>query len=567
MQFTIRLAILPILVLAVSPVFGERIGLVIGSNYTGNQAGIPPLELTETDARLMEDTLKQKGTFDSVKVLLAREVTASNVKKEIDGIAAKAGKDDTVVVYFSGHGTMQQDSSAPNGYRNYLIMFNRPHLSDEMLDGWLSEIDSPKTVLIMDACFSGGIADRGRKGVGDVPIPAGQAGVVLENQSSAMFTERVIVASSAANETSVEVHGTINHGLFTYYFSQGMDPKNGDMNRDKSVTILEAFEWSKKRVTNMAMRLKKRQNPQVAGRAAGVVVTGREPEPPKVEEVAQAPTTSQPTFPPPVPAQAEPVQETPANEPVQVVQVTQAPVTTQEPPPQTGTGAVTGNYTIITTIYRSMLAGPAPMDPAEKLRRMKAGDRDRNIRVALSGKEIPARVEWVDEKGLATISGETIPLGNYSSHGRLKKNQVAVIHLNGVPAGVQAMAISAEGYPILTDRVAVEKGDEGKLMIVASLSGYGSIQGKVFHKNFDTPLAGQSIWMPTVEAPNVIHKVVSQSDGSFWFLNLPPGEHYYIKPSFAEETPLDNKQLEVKDGQVTTVDVVLKAPLRIGSGR
>jgi hypothetical protein len=63
--------------------------------------------------------------------------------------------------------------------------------------------------------------------------------------------------------------------------------------------------------------------------------------------------------------------------------------------------------------------------------------------------------------------------------------------------------------------------------------------------------------MPTVTGVNIIYKMKTTKDGSFWFLNLPPGDYYQLKVSFLENLDLDNSFLKVRAGEVTKVDVVL----------
>jgi protoheme ferro-lyase len=118
----------------------KRIAVIFGTNYKGNDAGIPPLGLCEADAKLMEQSLKQYGEFDEAKVYLGHMVTASNVKKALEDLAKTTTKDDIIFLYFSGHGTYQRDSSAPNGLRNYIIMYTRPHVSDKELNDWMEGI-------------------------------------------------------------------------------------------------------------------------------------------------------------------------------------------------------------------------------------------------------------------------------------------------------------------------------------------------------------------------------------------------------------------------------------------
>jgi hypothetical protein len=126
-----------------------------------------------------------------------------------------------------------------------------------------------------------------------------------------------------------------------------------------------------------------------------------------------------------------------------------------------------------------------------------------------------------------------------------------------VPTGVHEVQIEADDYPVIRKVIGVEKNKSVKELIVASLANYGTIQGKVFYKNFEQPLAGQEVWMPTVTGVNLVFKMKTTKDGSFWFLNLPPGDFYRLKVSFLENLDLDNSFLKVRPGVVTKVDVVL----------
>lgn len=534
----------------------NRYGLIIGVNYKGNLAGIPPLDLCEADAQLMEQSLRSQGRFTEVKALLGRMVTAQNIENAINELAGKVGPNDTVALYFSGHGTYQRDASAPNGIRNSIVMFERPHLPDNVLNDWVKKIPTAKLVWIFDCCFSGGIANKGNRttrGAGEVPINPGQPGRVIENGGEDFyFEDKAIVASSDANETSIEVRGNINHGVFTYFFSQGLRPSNGDLNRDGTVTLLEAFEWSKPRVAQEAKRYNHNQNPQISGQASGIFIAGNvTPTPPTPQPQPQPVTPPNP----PEPPQPGP---TPPDLP--------DPVTPDEPQPVPSN--ITGAVTIYTTILRSIAAGPTPTDPMTLILRNRRGNSDRNIAVKFSGQTVDAKITWLNEAQLRARTGEQIPLGFYSHQGRRINNQVAMIEVARVPTGVHEIEIQADGYPILTERLGVERSAQNnRLFVVASLSGFGTIRGKVFLKNFETPLAGQEIWMPVVNSTNQVHKMRSVADGSFWFLNLPPNSNYFIKASFLESTALDDKMLTVEEGKTTTVDVVLTQRMELNIPR
>lgn len=175
-----------------SEIFSQkRYGLIFGTNYTKNKANIPELLMCESDANYLTNQIKKVGNFDEVKVLLGSQITKKNIEKEIKSLGNKAGKDDTVFLFFAGHGTFQRDPNAKNGMRNVLVCFERPHLSDEELNEYLKSITSPKTLFVFDCCFSGGIAKKGKKtrGAGEVPIPAGNDGVVKQNSEDFFFSK------------------------------------------------------------------------------------------------------------------------------------------------------------------------------------------------------------------------------------------------------------------------------------------------------------------------------------------------------------------------------------------
>jgi len=547
----------------------DRYALIIGSDYKNNQAGIPPLDLCEADAKLMQETLKGHGGFKDAKVLLGRMVTASNVENAIEALADQANSDDTVVLYFSGHGTYQRDAGAPNGMRNYIVMYDRPHVPDNTLDEWVREIPTKKLVWIFDCCYSGGIAKKGKntRGQGDVPVNPDQPGKVIQNGRDMYFDEKAIVASSDANETSIEVRGNINHGIFTYWFARGIQVSNGDLNKDGTVTIMEAFEWAKPRVVDMAKRFNHRQTPQLSGRASGILIAGKtDPEPPAPVKPDPQPEPEPEDEPEPGPTPPDLIDDDPVEE---------------EEEPEVVEHEDKATAVIYTTILQSMAAGPTEMDPHKMIdtdpyKRVdptgKNQDkqekldprRDRRVKVTFGDKQYETRLTWIDEGRLRRELGEQIPLGTYNHKGRRYVNRVAKIETLNVPTGVYEIKIEADGYPMIRERLGVqEEARLNKLFVPISLSGFGTIQGKVFLKSFEQPLAGQEIWMPVVKTTNMIHKMKSASDGSFWFLNLPPGDDYFIKASFLESLPLDNKYLDVDAGQVTKVDVVLTRRLNL----
>ena len=547
--------VLVLCLLSISSLAAEkRVAVVLGSNYTGNSGGIPPLDLCERDAELIKETLQKHGRFDKVEALLGRQVTAANLEASLKRVAGYVGPNDTVVFFFAGHGTYVRDAKAPNGIRNEIIMFDRPHVPDDTLNTWLAKIKTTKFLWVFDCCFSGGIVKKGKRGMNDVPMAPGGGGTVIQDGADQFyFQNKSLIGSSDADETSIEIGGNINHGIFSYWFAKGINDKEADLNRDQVITALEAFEWSAKRITEMATKFNHRQHPQISGNASGIILAGEaaKPIPPKPDpkpEVIDPPPPKD--LPKPDPKPEPPTPTKPAD-----------PVTPQEP--KVVPHDVKSSIVVYTTIFKSRKSGVTTMNPIDRIKFSRMADETRKVRVLVSGQDYPSKVEWVDRAGLKAASGEDIPLGTYSNYGRVYNNYVAYIKLEGIPTGVHEIEIQADDYPIIKRRLGVEEdASKNKMFVVVSLAGYGSIEGKVFHKNFDKPVKGQQIWMPTASSPNIQPKMTTLSDGSFWFLNLPPDRYYQIKPSFLESTPVEKRFFVVKANSVTKIDVVLQNPYR-----
>lgn len=530
----------------------DRYGLIIGTDYKGNSAKIPELALCERDAQYLRSQIQKVGKFKDVRVLLGAQVTKENVEREIANLAKRAKKEDTVFLYFSGHGTYQRDSRAPNGLRNYLVCYDRPHISDEELNQYLSKIQSPKTLFVLDCCYSGGIAKKGvsTRGSSPVPIPQGSDGVVRQNAEDFYFQNKAVISSADDNQTAIEVGGNINHGIFTYNFGRALE--TADLNGDRVVTALEAFFVSREETVKMAKRFNHEQVPQISGNASGVFLSGN-PAPTPPPQPAKPPATiAQPLPPTAVSPDPEPlpVVPTPVSPPTVVT-----PVEPPAPPVKNK-----GNILIKTTIVKKRelpaSRGTNPYDLLKKQRGTgnpppKEESNDRKIKVLIDGEEYPTQL-------LTVKSNEW---GASMSQGRLIPGEIYHIRLKDISTGIHKVEVFADDYPQFETAVGVLPNQDNIVDFTASVAGYGAIQGKVFFKTLDNPVENQPIYMPTIVSTRGVQKVNTDKDGNFWFTNLKPGK-YEIRASFAEELNLENSIIEVKSGEVSKVEIILNVKLK-----
>jgi archaellum component FlaG (FlaF/FlaG flagellin family) len=533
----------------------DRYGLIIGTNYKGNSAKIPELALCERDADYLKSQIQKVGEFKDVRVLLGSQVTKENVQKEIDILARKSKKDDTVFLYFSGHGTYQKDAKAPNGLRNYIVCYDRPHISDEELNKYLSKIDSPKTLFMLDCCYSGGIAKKGKntRGSSPVPISEGANGVVKQNSEDYYFQNKAIISSADDNQTAIEVGGAINHGIFTYNFGRALE--SADLNGDKVVTALEAFFVSKTETEKMAKKFNHEQSPQISGDASGVFLSGKS-EPVPAPQPAKPPTNIAQPIPP---IQTTPIPDSipPADNPV-----SPPTVVSNEEPPAPAVSKV-GTILIRTTIIKAKeLSSNKGNDPYQLLKKQKLPmnstknpsdslSESRKIKVLIDGQEYPSKILAVKSNiwGASMVNGRLIP------------GEVYHVRIDGIATGVHKVAVIADEYPQFESALGVLPNQENILDLSSSIGGYGAIQGKVFYKTLDNPVSNQPIYMPTIVSTRGVQKVFTDSDGNFSFTNLKPGT-YEIRASFAETLNLENSMIVVKPGEVSKVDIVLNVKVK-----
>lgn len=130
--------------------------IVIGINYTGETYALPDCE---QDADMMAAMLESRG----VEVHLQKgECSVSWLLSHLTITAATRQRpEDTLYIYFSGHGTQYPDASEPNGIGEALCFYNRksriiPLLKDNDLVAALDRIPGTK-IVILDSCFSGGM--------------------------------------------------------------------------------------------------------------------------------------------------------------------------------------------------------------------------------------------------------------------------------------------------------------------------------------------------------------------------------------------------------------------------
>ncbi len=229
------------------------------------------------DAISMADYLRSHLEVppDHIYVLLDKEATLKNVRKLLGTtLREKAGKGDTVIIYYSGHGVVEPDPNCPDGdgLEKYLTPVDTDRedlystgLSMEEIKRIFNRIRAERIVFIADTCFSG--ASGGRT------FLTTETKTELSDGFLKRLTEgkgRVILAASGANEVSHE-DDKLKHGVFTYYLLKALKGASDD-NNDGYITVDEAYRYVSEEVPKATRQM---QMPVKKGEVEGQIYLGK----------------------------------------------------------------------------------------------------------------------------------------------------------------------------------------------------------------------------------------------------------------------------------------------------
>lgn len=264
---------------ALPPEAPDRWAVVIGVGRYENP-DIPKLHYTVSDAEAIYQVLTGAGGFKKEHVLLLtdlteRKPTYRNVKWAMGTFLARsAKKNDTVVIYFAGHGAPEVDQRGVerDGFSKYLVpadaepddLYSTALPMDE-LQTIFARLESERVIVFLDACYSGGAGGR------TFSSKKTRAPHVDEQflERLAASRGRAIITASRPAEVSLEL-SELGHGIFTYYLLQGLKGA-ADLNRDGIITLQELYEYLERHVTQKSRAVGGNQHPVMKGELEGVL--------------------------------------------------------------------------------------------------------------------------------------------------------------------------------------------------------------------------------------------------------------------------------------------------------
>ncbi|NOT06041.1 MAG: hypothetical protein HOP27_15720 [Anaerolineales bacterium] len=218
-----------------------KYALIIGNNQYDDPK-LAQLKTPAADSQALAKVLGDQsiGSFDEVTPLINRN--ESEIRRAISSFLNNKKPDDLVLVYFSGHGILDDRGrlflSLKDTQTNLLkaTAISSTFISDEM-----DSCRSKRQVLILDCCHSGAFA-RGTKG---------DPKAVTEATFEGSGYGRVVMTASDSMQYALEGDQVIRQtdlSLFTHFLLEGLKTGEADMDNDGHISLDEWYDYTYARV-------------------------------------------------------------------------------------------------------------------------------------------------------------------------------------------------------------------------------------------------------------------------------------------------------------------------------
>ncbi|MEM8526734.1 MAG: caspase family protein [Bacteroidota bacterium] len=198
-----------------------------------NYNHMPILRYTDDDAYKMYAFFKspEGGALsdERIRILIDEEATKSKIEAAMKETFYKAGPNDLVILYFSGHGL--KGSFLPIDYDGYNNKFRHGEINQI-----LKNSPAKYKLCIADACHSGSLLTmRNSEGSVENTLASYYANLAKALPSTALMM------SSKSEETSLESN-SLRQGVFSHFLIRGLKGE-ADRNGDNIISIQELYNF------------------------------------------------------------------------------------------------------------------------------------------------------------------------------------------------------------------------------------------------------------------------------------------------------------------------------------
>jgi len=229
-----------------------KVALLVGVGNYEHPDDVKPLVSPPKDVAAMQRILlnPQMGEFSEVIPLI--DPDPMQMQEAIETLYRARAKDDTVLLFFSGHGI--KDDSGKLHFATRLTRKTNGELvkstavSARFVQEIMGNSRSRRQVMILDCCFSGAF---------DPALNAKDDGS-LDVQGQLGAEGRVVLTSSSSTQYSFEQQGS-ELSIYTRFLVEGIETGAADRDSDGKVSVRELHEYATQKVHEAAPKM----NPKI----------------------------------------------------------------------------------------------------------------------------------------------------------------------------------------------------------------------------------------------------------------------------------------------------------------
>lgn len=214
----------------------NRYAILIGNSHYPIESGLQDLRCPENDVDGMAEILGEEryGCFDDPLNLKNR--TTADIKKEMGKVFGRAGKEDLVLVYYSGHGKQDMEGqlylATADTFADSSIALVSSAFPVSDIRNFIKHSKTNKIILILDCCYSGAVSKAGFRG--------DDTNIFLANMNEGRGT--YILTASTALQTAQEKEED-RYGLLTKHIIYGIKTGDAGNNKDDWISMSDLYDY------------------------------------------------------------------------------------------------------------------------------------------------------------------------------------------------------------------------------------------------------------------------------------------------------------------------------------
>lgn len=240
--------------------------LIASSKYTCDPKLLPELRCPEMDVEGLSEILtsEKHGLFTESDALVLKNKPSYEVLRAINRVLKQAGKNDLVLIYYSGHGKLDPAGRLHLATSDTVIQeLESTSVPVSSVRNYIDISPSNKVILILDCCYSGSVGSAFLKGSVDDQLQqvSDARGIYIMTASTA-----IQVAQERAED---------QYSLLTKHLLEGIEEGRADADDDGQVTIDEIYSYAYQRMKKESFQVPMKWGLNVRGDELVIARTGR----------------------------------------------------------------------------------------------------------------------------------------------------------------------------------------------------------------------------------------------------------------------------------------------------